>query len=148
MQNLKFQYLEEKKIHLNKHGANNPPKVLQNKYGLPATGEITYTDWNLLKTTYDKLLKTIPSEYSEYANYLYPGYFLSKGMSGEAVFRVQKFLLAICRFDHSIPGVRVNGVFDDLTEQSVRKIQNDYNIIETGLVGPLSWEKIVELSKR
>ena len=122
--------------------------VFQNKYGLPATGEVTYTDWNLLKTTYDKLLKTIPSEYSEYANELYPGYFLSKGMTNNDVLRLQRFLLKICRYDKSIPGVRVNGVFDDLTESSIRKIQNDYNIIETGLVGPLSWEKIVELSKR
>ena len=122
--------------------------AFQNKYGLPATGEVTYTDWNLLKTTYDKLLKTIPSEYSEYANELYPGYFLSKGMTNNDVLRLQRFLLKICRYDKSIPGVRVNGVFDDLTESSIRKIQNDYNIIETGLVGPLSWEKIVELSKR
>ena len=122
--------------------------AFQNKYGLPATGEVTYTDWNLLKTTYDKLLKTIPSEYSEYANYLYPGYFLSKGMNNSDVLRLQRFLLKICKYDKSIPGVRVNGVFDDLTESSIRKIQNDYNIIETGLVGPLSWEKIVELSKR
>ena len=122
--------------------------AFQNKYGLPATGEVTYTDWNLLKTTYDKLLKTIPSEYAEFANELYPGYFLSKGMNNSDVLRLQRFLLKICKYDKSIPGVKVNGVFDDLTESSIRKIQNDYNIIETGLVGPLSWEKIVELSKR
>ncbi|MBQ2640172.1 MAG: peptidoglycan-binding protein [Bacilli bacterium] len=122
--------------------------AFQNKYGLTPTGEVTYTDWNALRTTYDKLLKTIPSEYAEFANELYPGYFLSKGMSGNDILRLQRFLLTICRYDKSIPGIRVNGTFDDLTEQSIRKIQNDYDIIETGLVGPLSWEKIVELSKR
>ncbi|MBE6157300.1 MAG: spore cortex-lytic protein [Firmicutes bacterium] len=122
--------------------------AFQNKYGLPATGKITYTDWNVLRRTYDNLLKSIPSEYAEYANELYPGYFLSKGMTGNDILRLQRFLLAICKYDKSIPGIRVNGTFDDLTEQSIRKIQNDYDIIETGLVGPLSWRKIVELAKR
>ena len=45
-------------------------------------------------------------------------------------------------------GVRVNGVFDDLTEKSVYKIQNDYGFDLNGIVGPLLWRKVVELSKR
>ena len=69
-------------------------------------------------------------------------------MSGKDVRRFQKFLLAICRYDKSIPGVRVNGVFDDLTEKSVKKLQNDYGFDINGIVGPLLWRKAVELSKR
>ena len=69
-------------------------------------------------------------------------------MSGQDVRRLQRFLLAICKYDKSIPGVRVNGVFDELTEKSIKKIQSDYNFDINGIVGPLLWRKLVELSKR
>ena len=122
--------------------------AFQRKYGLPVTGVITYTDWNVLREVYDKLLMSFPKEYSVYIKELYPDYFLSRGMSGEDVKRLQEFLLIICNYDKSIPGVRVNGIFDELTENSVKKIQDDYGLGVTGLVGPFSWKKIVELSKR
>ena len=123
-------------------------KAFQEKYGLPVTGIFTYSDWNVLRDVYDSLLTTFNSEYKDYIDELYPDYFLTKGSSGDDVRRFQKFLLAICRFDKSIPGVRVNGIFDDLTEQSVRKIQKDYGFEINGIVGPLLWKKVVELSKR
>ncbi len=123
-------------------------KAFQEKYGLPVTGVFTYTDFSLLRKVYDDILKSFPSEYKEYISELYPDYFLVKGMSNDDVRRFQKFLLSICRYDKSIPGVRVNGTFDDLTEKSVKKIQSDYGFDINGVVGPLLWRKVVELSKR
>ncbi len=122
--------------------------AFQNKYGLEPTGMITYADWKVLLEVYDKLLKSFPSEYATYVNELYPDYFLSRGSTGDDVTRFQRFLLKICKFDKSIPGVRVNGIFDELTENSVKKIQSDYGFEVNGLVGPLLWKKVVELSKR
>ena len=122
--------------------------AFQQKYGLPVTGIITYADWKILQEVYDKLLKFFPSEYATYVEELYPDYFLSRGTSGDDVKRLQEFLLKICQYDKSIPGVRVTGIFDELTENSVKKIQTDYDLGVTGLVGPFSWRKIVELSKR
>lgn len=123
-------------------------KAFQQKYGLPVTGVFTYSDWKVLKNAYDMILKSFPQEYQDYVNELYPDYFLTRGMTGDDVRRLQKFLLAICRFDHSIPGVRVNGVFDELTEKSIKKIQDDNGFDINGIVGPLTWRKVVELSKR
>ena len=123
-------------------------KAFQQKYGLPVTGIFTYSDWKILKETYDSILNSYPEEYKEYVSELYPDYFLVRGMSGEDVKRFQRFLLAICRYDKSIPGVRVNGIFDDLTEDSVKKLQEDYDFDVNGVVGPLLWRKVVELSKR
>lgn len=123
-------------------------KAFQKKYNLPVTGNFTYSDWIVLKNAYDNILKSFPQEYQDYVSELYPDYFLTRGMSGDDVVRLQRFLLAICKFDHSIPGVRVNGVFDELTENSVKKIQSDYGFDINGIVGPLLWRKIVELSKR
>lgn len=122
--------------------------AFQQKYGLPVTGIITYADWKILREVYNKLLKFFPSEYATYVKELYPDYFLSRGTSGDDVKRLQEFLLKICQYDKSIPGVRVTGTFDELTENSVKKIQTDYDLGVTGLVGPFSWRKIVELSKR
>ena len=120
-------------------------KAFQSKYGLPVTGIFTYRDWKKLKEIYDKILKNLNNDY---VSDLYPDYFLVLGSSGDDVLRFQKYLLSICRYDHSIPGVRVNGVFDDLTEKSVKKLQSDYGFDVNGVVGPLLWRKVVELSKR
>ena len=123
-------------------------KAFQKKYNLPETGIFTYSDWIVLKNAYDNILKSFPDGYEDYINELYPDYFLTRGMSGEDIVRLQRFLLKICRFDHSIPGVRVNGNFDELTEKSIKKLQSDYGFDINGIVGPLLWRKIVELSKR
>ena len=123
-------------------------KAFQQKYGLPVTGKFTYADWLVLQNAYNTILKSYPKEYQEYINELYPDYFLTRGMSGKDVKRFQEFLLAICRYDKSIPGVRVNGIFDELTEKSVFKLQEDYGFDINGIVGPLLWKKVVELSKR
>ena len=123
-------------------------KAFQEKYNLPVTGIFTYSDWTVLKNAYRNILKSFPKEYQDYIDELYPDYFLTRGMTGTDVKRFQKFLLTICRYDKSIPGVRVNGIFDDLTEKSVKKIQQDYGFDINGIVGPLLWRKVVELSKR
>ena len=120
-------------------------KAFQKKYGLPVTGVFTYRDWNKLKDVYDKILINLNNEF---VNDLYPDNFLSLGSSGEDVLRFQRYLLTICRYDHSIPGVRVNGVFDDLTNRSVLKLQRDFGLDQNGIVGPILWRKVVELSKR
>ena len=123
-------------------------KAFQQKYGLPITGKITYADFKVLINAYDNILKSYPKEYQNYIDELYPDYFLTRGITGDDVRRFQQFLLKICRYDKSIPGVKVNGVFDELTEKSVYKLQKDYGFQENGIVGPLLWRKVVELSKR
>ena len=123
-------------------------KAFQKKYKLPVTGVFTYSDWTVLKNAYRNILKSFPKEYQDYIDDLYPDYFLTRGTTGNDVRRFQKFLLAICKYDKSIPGVRVNGIFDELTEKSVLKLQQDYGFDMNGIVGPLLWRKVVELSKR
>ena len=120
-------------------------KAFQKKYNLPVTGVFTYKDWKVLKDVYDNILINLNDEF---VNDLYPDNFLSLGSSGDDVLRFQRYLLKICRYDHKIPGVRVNGKFDDLTDKSVRKLQRDYGFDVNGIVGPLLWRKVVELSKR
>ena len=129
------------------YNTENMVKAFQNKYNLEVTGVFTYSDWNVLRNAYKKILESYPKEYQEYVNELYPDYFLTYGMNGEDIRRLQKFLLKICQNKKNIPGVRVNGTFDDLTLKSIYKIQSDNGFDINGIVGPLLWKKIVELSK-
>lgn len=121
--------------------------AIQNKYGLDGDGIVDSETWKVIKEVYRQTIRDIPSEYYVVLNEFYPGRFLSNGMSGDDIINLQKFLYIICKNTGSIPGVVVNGIFDNLTEQSVRAIQRKYNLEENGVVGPAVWYRIVEESK-
>ncbi len=121
--------------------------AFQNKYNITTNGIVDANTWKALKEAYDQTLAMIPKEYLSNIDELYPGLFLSKGMEGDNIINLQRFLYLICEKSHDIPGVKVNGIFDSLTEQSVKAIQRRYNLEENGVVGPGTWYRIVELSK-
>lgn len=121
--------------------------AFQNKYGLGATGIVNASTWAALREAYRLTLKNIPREYITSLNEFFPGRFLSEGMRGDDIINLQNFLYIICQKTKSIPGVVVNGIFDNLTEQSVKSIQKRYNLEENGIVSPIVWYRIVELSK-
>ncbi len=122
-------------------------KAFQEKYNILATGIVDSNTWKAIIEAYEQTLKTIPAEYLEYIDQFYPGIFLSKGMQGEDITRLQNFLYTICENTHEIPGVRVTGIFDNLTEQSIIAIQKRFNLEVNGVVGPVTWRKIVDWAK-
>lgn len=122
-------------------------KAFQRKYNLDSDGVVDRETWRILREVYRQTIRNVPSEYYTVLNEFYPGRFLSKGMTGDDIINLQKFLYVICRNSGSIPGVVVNGIFDDLTEQSVKAIQKKYDLEETGVVSPSVWFRIVEMSK-
>lgn len=120
----------------------------QNKYGLKVTGVVDAETWNKLVEVYIKTLENIPEEYREYEEELFQGRILALGMSGEDVKIIQGFLLKICQKFKNIPGVRVSGIFDDLMERSVSKLQPLFGEKATGVIDPVTWYNIVEYSKK
>lgn len=122
-------------------------KAFQEKYNIQVTGIVDRNTWRAIVEAYFQTLRTIPKEYLVYTDEFYPGLILSKGMTGEAITRLQEFLYTICENTHEIPGIRVNGIFDDLTEQTIKYIQKENNLEQTGVVGPALWYQIVEWSK-
>ena len=121
--------------------------AFQDKYKLPVTGIVNAATWKAIREAYRQTVRNVPSEYYTVLNEFYPGRFLSEGMTGDDIINLQKFLYIICKNTGSIPGVVVNGVFDSLTEQSVKAIQRKYNLEDNGIVSPAVWYRIVELSK-
>lgn len=122
-------------------------KAIQNKYNLTVNGIVNAETWKVIREVYRQTIRNVPSEYYTVLNEFYPGRFLSRGMTGDDIVNLQRFLYVICKNNKSIPGVVVNGIFDNLTEQSVKAIQRKYNLEETGIVSPTVWYRIVELSK-
>lgn len=118
-------------------------KAFQNKYNLDATGIVNRATWVALLEAYEQTLRTIPKEFLQNLNEFYPGYDLSKGMTGDDVINLQEFLYLICEREHKIPGVKITGVFGDLTEQSVKALQKEFGLEQNGIVGPITWDKIV-----
>lgn len=125
----------------------NVVKSFQEEYSIPVTGIVDANTWRSIREAYEQTLNSIPEEYIIYRDEIYPGYFISKGMSGPDVLRLQNFLYIICENTKEIPGVKVTGIFDDLTEQSVKYLQKKFGIEDTGIVGAVTWNNIVELSK-
>ena len=118
--------------------------AFQTSNNIEANGIIDKNTWNVLLTSYNQTKGLIPEEYLYYEDKLYPGIFLSLGMTGDDILNLQNFLYIICEKTHQIPGVRVNGTFDELTEESIKAIQKRYNLPENGVVGPATWQKIID----
>ena len=118
--------------------------AFQTSNNIEADGIVDKNTWNALVTAYNQTKELIPEEYLYYEDKLYPGIFLSLGMTGDDILNLQNFLYIICEKTHQIPGVRVNGTFDELTEESIKAIQKRYNLPENGVVGPATWQKIID----
>ena len=118
--------------------------AFQTSNNIEADGIVDKNTWNALLTSYNQTKGLIPEEYLYYEDKLYPGIFLSLGMTGDDILNLQDFLYIICEKTHQIPGVRVNGTFDELTEESIKAIQKRYNLPENGVVGPATWQKIID----
>ena len=74
-----------------------------------------------MQEIYKQTLDHIPEKYKEY-----PGRFLSLGMQGDDVEILQHYLLKICQKSHDIPGVKITGTFDELTEKSIKVLEKRF----------------------
>ena len=121
--------------------------AFQKKYGLDPTGVVDSVTWKYIREAYNQMFTKIPSNFLIYQNEFYPGRILSRGMSGEDIVNLQRFLYIICSKYHNIPGVIINGEFDSLTEQSIKAIQRMNNLNPNGYVNAATWYYVVEMSK-
>ncbi len=121
--------------------------AFQNKYNLKANGIVDASTWKALREAYNQTIQKIPNDVLYNINEFYPGRYLLRDMNGEDVVNLQRFLYIICKNKKNIPGVVVNGLYDNLTEQSVKAIQKKNNLEVNGVVGPKTWYEIVEMSK-
>lgn len=76
----------------------------------------------------------------------YPGSPVRLGDVGEPVFVIQVSLNRISQNYSAIPKIwPVNGIYDEKTEEAVRKFQSVFNLTPDGIVGKSTWYKLVFL---
>lgn len=120
----------------------NAVENFQREYGLAVTGTIGRNDWRKITNVYDNVLNTLSDGYEGVKAKLYPGYFLTEGMTGSDVRDLQSYLALIGRTIPEIPEVAVDGIYGQNTKNAVAAFQKFYGIPETGYVGPLTWHEI------
>ena len=123
----------------------NAVLAFQRYYGLSQDGIVGRDTWNRIQTVYQSILNNLPKEYRSYSSLIYPGYVLSVGSDGKVVEQLQTYLRVIGQNNSSVPVINVDGQFGNATRNAVRAVQRLYGIEQTGIVGPETWNAIVEL---
>ncbi len=119
--------------------------AFQRYYGLNPDGIVGRDTWNKIQTVYQSIINNLPREYQSYSSLLYPGYVLSSGSTGKVVEQLQTYLRVIGQNNSSVPVINVDGSYGNQTRNAVLAVQRLYGIEPTGIVGPLTWNAIVEL---
>lgn len=123
----------------------NAVSRFQNEYGLTVTGTVNRETWNKITLVYNEIITSQPEGYQGNSAKLYPGYFLTPGAVGDNVTDLQNYLSLISVTLGNIPNVTVNGSYDAETEAAVRAFQENYGLVPTGSVGPLTWQRIAQI---
>ncbi len=114
------------------------------QWGSVSLAEDGFSDVEILRYYYgDNIELVINAPVSENIP-SYPGTPLQKGQLNENVRRMQIYLNRISGNYPAIPKItRVNGAFDDSTEDAVRAFQRIFALSPDGIVGKATWYRIV-----
>lgn len=118
-------------------------KSFQQEFGLDVDGIIGNKTWSKLLDIYKSIEPYILTAAGKFVKY--PGQLIKKGRRGEDVKLVQIWINGIHKNYSFIPEVVVDGVFGDKTKESVMIFQRWVGLIEDGIVGKLTWDKLYEV---
>lgn len=126
-------------------------RAFQREYGLVPDGIAGSQTWNKLQEVYIDILNSLPNEFRSYSSLYYPGYFIASGATGQVVQQIQTYLHTIAQHVPEVPDVEIDSVFGPQTQAAVEAVQRLAGIYpqlgsqQEGLVGPLTWNAIVNL---
>ncbi len=115
----------------------------QKKFGLDVDGIVGKQTWDKIYSVYKDIING--SNKLEGDGYEYPGYILKQGSRGNVISKLQTYLSAIADKYPSIKNINVDGIFGKATNQAVIDFQKYFELNSDGIVGPLTWEKIVQV---
>lgn len=123
----------------------NAVRAFQRQYGLTVDGIVGRNTWYRMIDVYNSTLNSLPDEYRSYSSLLYPGFTVTTGASGNVVTQLQTFLRVIAQNNKAVPLITVDGIYGNRTKEAVIAVQKLSGIPQTGAVGPLTWNAIVNL---
>ncbi len=115
----------------------------QKKFGLDVDGIVGRQTWDKIYSVYKDIISG--SNKSESEGSQYPGYSLEEGARGNNVTKLQTYLSTIADKDTAIKKINIDGIFGKATKQAVIDFQKHFGLSPDGIVGPITWDKIVQI---
>jgi peptidoglycan hydrolase-like protein with peptidoglycan-binding domain len=123
----------------------NSVKSFQKLFGLPETGVVDSRTWGQLLRAYRGIAENVPLEYTGENVPLFPGYYLTQGMTSEYVELIQEYLSYISETIPDIPNVEITGYYGPQTDAAVTAFQTHYGLPVTGDIGLATWDAITDV---
>lgn len=121
----------------------NSVKSFQQEFNLDNDGIVGKKTWSKLFEVYKNIEPHILDASGKFIKY--PGYLIKKGKRGEDVQQIQVWLNTIHSKYPFIPEVDVDGIFGSGTREAVMDFQRWNDLVEDGIVGKLTWDKLYEI---
>ncbi len=125
----------------------NSVRELQNVFNLSVDGIIGKSTWYMMVYLYSGVLRL--SELVSQGQTFFHLEFsyhntLRLGQTGDSISLLQYLLAILSQFYLSIPYLAVDGIFGENTQTSVRALQRDAGLPETGIVDETTWNVIAD----
>ncbi|WP_238902238.1 peptidoglycan-binding protein [Clostridium sp. YIM B02506] len=129
-------------------------KTFQRTFNLTPDGIVGRATWYRISSIYVgvKRLAELEQEPEEEikepeGDGKYPGYLLKYGSRGEKVREMQSYLAEIAKY-YNIPSILPDGIFGNITKQTVIEFQRLFGLDADGIVGVDTWDMIYNVYKK
>ncbi len=129
-------------------------KTFQRTFNLTPDGIVGRATWYRISSIYVgvKRLAELEQEPEEEikepeGDGKYPGYLLKYGSRGEKVREMQSYLAEIAKY-YNIPSILPDGIFGNITKQTVIEFQRLFGLDADGIVGVSTWDMIYNVYKK